>query len=260
MRTCHLTSPEMRGTDIRDLQKVLNERLEHYKSRTRIKTNGIYDRETAHAVAVVARAEGLSHYDGIPAVTRLIEHPHLRNPHELMLEHERKKLAEHHDTIAAGAQGLARIPIIAAHYVGVHENPANSNWGEPDPAGWEKNFGFESGVPWCACFSCSMVNLAGGAIHGGNPAFCPNLEAYARSRTNGFDLWVADHQSAGVGWLALFNWSGGSEPEHVEIVKEIHSDHLVCVGGNTGSEKWGGEVAIEQRPYNFVVGYCRPRI
>lgn len=267
MRTFRLTSPEIRGEDVRQLQRILNERLEHYKSRLRVKDNGIYDRETAHAVAIVARASGLDHYDGIPSVTRLIEHPHLRSPTELLSARERAKAAVEADHVAdtggSIAQGLARIPLIAAHFVGTHEEPANSNWGEPNPAHWERNFGFDSGVPWCACFACSMVNLAGGAIHGGNPAYCPNLEAYARSGTNGFAEWRSNHgEGVEPGWLVLYNWVGGSEPEHVGIVKEILSTHLVAIEGNTGdgNPSWGGMVGIEQRPYSLVVGYCRPRI
>lgn len=268
MRTLRLTSPEMRGEDIRDLQKVLNERLEHYKSHGRVSENGIYDRGTAHAVAIVAVFLGLRHYDGIPAVTRLIEHPHLRNPEEIHTEHERAKARLEADHVATkkdgtgeAIQGLPRIPLIAEHFVGTHEDPPNSNWGVPYPAGWEKAFGFDSGVSWCGCFSGSMVNLAGGHVDS-RVAFCPYIEADARSKTNGFDLWVPDHQDAGIGWLALFNWSGGSEPEHVEIVKEITPSGLVCVGGNTSGTDpaWGGMVGIEQRPFSLVVGYARPRL
>lgn len=256
MRHLALTSPEMRGEDIRGLQKVLNERLAHYRSRQRLKQDGVYGRETAHAVADIAYIEGLPHGDGSPGVIRLIEHPHLRSPGDVVEGHRREKArSEHH---GVPGNGIERIPGIAEQYVGVHESPDNSNWGFPHPAEWEQAFGFHSGVSWCGCFSGSMVILAGGHVDS-RVAFCPNIEADARSRTNGFDLWVANHdQGVGTGWLALFNWNGGSEPEHVEIVKEVHSDHLVCVGGNTGGH--GGEVAVEPRVYSLVVGYARPRI
>lgn len=258
MRHLALTSPEMRGKDIQQLQKILNERLEHYKSRTRIKENGIYDRETVHAVANIAYVEGLFHYDGSPAVIHLIEHPHFRNPIELKAEHDRRLLREHHNTVAGSTQGIARIPIIAAHYIGVRENPAESNWGYPYPADWEKHFGFDSGVSWCGCFSGSMVLAAGGHVSS-RVAFCPYIEADARSQTDGFDLWRPNHnEGIEPGWLVLYNWEGGSEPEHVGVVESIHSDHLVAIEGNTNG--YGGSVAREERPYNFVVGYARPRL
>jgi hypothetical protein len=262
MRTFHLTSPEMRGQDVRDLQKVLNERLAHYKSRTRIKTNGIYDRETAHAVAVIAKAEGLQHFDGIPDVTHKILHPGLRTPADHIRERDRARVEAHADQLAKGAQGLARIPAIAAHYIGVSENPPGSNWGSPEPAGWERNFGFDSGVPWCACFACSMVNRAGGHVEGG-VAFCPNIEAYARAGTNGFAKWRPNHtEGVEPGWLVLYNWVGGSEPEHVGIVEWLYPTFVQAIEGNTGgtNPSDGGQVARAQRPYSYVVGYAEPRL
>lgn len=262
MRTLALTSPEMRGTDVQGLQKVLNERLAHYKSRIKIKQNGIYDRETAHAVAIVAKAMGLHHYDGIPAVTRIIEHPHLRNPAEIVVEHQRAKAAKEAAEIAKGVGGLAAIPAIAAHYIGVKEAPAGSNWGHPYPAKWEENFGFDSGVSWCACFACSIVNQAGGHVTGG-VAFCPNIEAYARAGTNGFVKWRPNHtEGVGPGWLPLYNFSGGSEAEHVGVVESLHGDHLVAIEGNTSGTNPadGGMVARMERPYSYVLGYAQPRL
>lgn len=264
MRDLALTSPEMRGEDVRELQHVLNERLAHYRSRTRIKVNGIYDRETLHAVAGVARAEGLHHYEGIQSVQRLILHPHLRNPHEIAMEHKRAEERKRATALAhaQGAHGL--LPAIAAHakhYVGVHESPSGSNWGHPHPAAWEERFGFKSGVSWCGCFAGSMLMDAGGHCTS-RVAFCPFIEADARSGVNGFEKWVPNHtEGVGLGWFALFNWNGGSEPEHVEIVLEVHSDHLVCVGGNTSgtNPSDGGMVAFMQRPYKFTVGYAKPR-
>jgi hypothetical protein len=264
MRTLALTSPEMRGEDVRELQHVLNERLHHYKSRTRVKVNGIYDRETEHAVAGVARAEGLNHFGGSPAVIELILHPHLRQPAQLFREHERAVAREKATALAhsQGAHGL--LPAILAHaesHVGVAEHPARSNWGLPFPAGWEKRFGFDGGVSWCGCFAGSMILDAGGHATS-RVAFCPYIEADARSKANGFDLWKPNHnEGVEPGWLVLFNWSGGSEAEHVEVVKEIHSDHLVCVGGNTSgtNPSDGGMVGVETRPYSVTLGYARPR-
>ena len=264
MRTLRLVSPEMRGTDIQQLQKVLNERLAHYHSRVRIHENGIYDRETAHAVAQVAHALGLEHYDGIPSVTSKIEHPLTRTPIEVHRSEERTKAAvkAHEERKTAGKHGLAAIVLHAEKFVGVHENPPGSNWGIPYPAKWEEHFGFSSGVSWCGCFAGNMVIAAGGHVDH-RCGFCPYIEADARSRTNGFDLWRPNHnEGIEPGWLVLYNWVGGSEPEHVGIVKEIKGSHLIAVEGNTGgtNPSDGGMVAIMERPYNFVVGYARPRL
>lgn len=262
MRTFRLSSPEMRGEDVRTLQKILNERLIHYKSRTRIKLNGIYDRETAHAVAVIAKASGLEHFDGVPGVTRLIEHPHERNPVQVARAKHRAKEREEAAKIAKGSGGLASIPVIAAHYIGISERPAGSNWGVPYPAEWEEKFGFDSGVSWCACFACSTVDQAGGHVTG-EGGFCPAIEGYARAGTNGFVEWRRNHtEGVGPGWLALYNFDGGSEAQHIGVVESIHSDHLVAIEGNTSGENPadGGMVARMQRPYSYVLGYAKPRL
>lgn len=151
LRTLRLVSPEMRGVDIQQFQKVLNERLTHYHSRVRIRENGIYDRETAHAVAQVAHALGLAHYDGVPYVTNKIEHPLTRTPIEVHRAEERMKVAAkaHEARKSANKHGLAAIVLHAEHYLGVHETPPGSNWGIPYPAKWEEHFGFGSGVSWC---------------------------------------------------------------------------------------------------------------
>lgn len=254
MRALHLASPEMRGEDVRNLQHVLNERLTHYKSRSRIKEDGVYGREAAHAVAGVAYAEGLEHYEATEPVLLLIEHPHLRQPAQLSRAKERARERREH------TGGLADLPNIAEKFVGIHEVPAGSNTGHPYPAKWEANFGMGP-VSWCGCFAGSMVLLAGGHVTS-RVAYCPSIEADARARINGFDLWKLNHdEGVEPGWFVLYNWSGGSEPEHVGIVKEIRSNGLVAVEGNTGGSNPsdGGMVAVEFRPYHFTVGYARPR-
>lgn len=257
MRALHLTSPEMRGEDVRRLQHVLNDRLRHYHSRTRLKLDGVYGRGTAQAVAGVAYAMGLEHTDGSVPVLRIIEHPSLREPAQLHREHVRaKERAEHK------GGSLEAIVHNALRYVGVSEHPPGSNWGHPNPAGWEERFGFSSGVSWCGCFAGSMVILAGGHVTS-RVAFCPYIEADARSHSNGFDAWRANHsEGVGPGWLVLYNWNGGSEPEHVGVVKAVHPGYIETVEGNTGgaNPSDGGMVAIERRPYNFTVGYARPRL
>lgn len=260
MRTLKLTSPEMRGADVRHLQGVLNDRLVHYKSRRRLRVDGIFGRDTAHELADVGYIMGMEAPYNRPAAVELILHPHLRNPVQLKRSHDREAARSRH--VVPGRMGLDALPHIAERYVGVHENPAGSNWGFPHPAGWEQEFGFGSGVSWCGCFAGAMIRLAGGHVSD-RVSFCPYIEADARSRTGGFDLWRPNHnEGVGPGWLALFNWEGGSEPEHVEIVKEVHGDHLICVGGNTGGTNpgWGGMVGIEYRPYGVTVGYARPRL
>lgn len=262
MRTLLLTSPEMRGEDVRALQHTLNGRLAHYQSRSRVKEDGVYGRETAHLVREVAYTMGLDTYDGTIGVQHDIEHPLMRSPSQLRRAEERAHARAVAQKAAAGSTGLEAVVAHARVYLGVKENPPGSNWGKPHPAEWEENFGFSSGVSWCACFACSMVNLAGGHAHG-ECGFCPAIEGYARAKINGFDLWVPNHgEGVKPGWLVLYNWVGGTEPEHIGVVEQITATHVVAIEGNTSGSNPsdGGMVARMDRPYQFVVGYARPRL
>lgn len=261
MRTLQLTSPEMRGEDVRTLQHRLNERLQHYRSRSRVKEDGVYGRETAHLVREVAWTMGLDTFGASVGVQHDIEHPHLRSPLQLRREHERAQERIHTSKIAGDSHGLEAVVAHARSYLGIKEIPAGSNWGKPVPARWEENFGFDTGVSWCACFACSMVNDAGGHVHG-ECGFCPAIEGYARAKINGFDLWVPNHtEGVKPGWLVLYNWVGGSEPEHIGVVEKITPTHVVAIEGNTSGSNPsdGGMVARMERPYSFTVGYARPR-
>jgi len=253
----------MRGRDIRHLQGVLNDRLRHYRSRTRLKTDGQFGPGTLHALNAVGYTMGLESPYTRPAAINLILHPRLRNRAQLARERQRLRAKAHahaHPSVH-GSRGLAALPAIASRYVGVHEHPPGSNWGYPTPANWLRGFGLGP-APWCGAFAGSMIRLAGGHVSS-RVTYCPFIEADARTHTNGFNGWVSHHSQAGPGWLALFDWGGGGgSPDHVEIVKAIYPDHVVCVGGNTGGSNpsWGGMVGIERRSYGPIVGYARPRL
>lgn len=254
-----LTSPLQRGTDVVHLQQALNARLTA-RGKSPVGVDGLYGPATAHAVRVVAWDLGLQHYEGTRGVVRYIEHPQLRNPVELALAKTRKDEAAKHAQHVGGKSGLEAVVAHAERFIGVQESPPGSNLGDPYPSGWERTFGFD-GESWCGAFAGCMVLAAGGHV-GPRVAYCPYIEADARSKSNGFDLWVPNHdQGVGPGWLVLYNWSGGSLPEHVGVVKEIHPNYLVAVEGNTGGSNPsdGGMVAQTIRDYSFTVGYARPR-
>ena len=260
MRRVALTSPLMRGRDIVHLQGVLNQRLAHYKSRQRIQVDGVFGRASEHALQSIGYIMGLDAPYGRPAALERILHPHLRSPDDLHKSNQRQKAREHHAVHGGGS--LESIVQIAEHYVGVEEHPPESNWGHPHPADWEEEFGFGSGVSWCGCFAGAMVRLAGGHVTS-RVSFCPYIEADARSGTNGFETWRPNHnEGVGPGWLVLFNWSGGSEAEHVGIVRQIQGGGLLTVEGNTGGTDpaAGGMVARQFRPYSLTLGYARPRM
>ncbi len=259
MRAVKLTTPRMRGRDVRHLQGVLNGRLAHYRSRKRLRVDGVWGVESQNALQGVGYIMGLESPYGRPAALLRILHPHLRSPIELRRGPRRQLDRRRH--AVRGHSGLDALPHIAERYVGVHEHPAGSNWGWPYPAQWLHEFGLGP-ASWCGAFAGAMILHAGGHVTD-RVTFCPYIEDDARRGVNGFEAFRPNHgEGVGPGWLALFNWGGGSEPEHVEIVKSLHAGYLVCVGGNTSGTNrgWGGMVGVEARPYSLTVGYARPRL
>lgn len=254
-RTAHLTSPPMRGLDIQHLQQAINTRL---KSRggQHVPETGIWTPVDEHALRTAAFDLGLDAFDGSPAVTRIVENPGFRNPAQLTRAHSRAKALEQHD------KGLAAIPVIAAKYIGVHEVPAGSNKGHPQPSGWEDQILGGDGYPWCGCFDGGVIILAGGHVDS-EIAYVPNIPGIARAGTHGFEAWTTDHTKAGPGWLVCFQFNGpGTDLDHVEIVEQIHPDHLTTIGGNTSGSNPadGGMVARNQRTYTYVAGFAKPRM
>lgn len=249
MRSLYLTSPELRGKDVRDLQYALGKRG------AGVTIDAQYGPATEHAVRTVAYRMGLGHVDALPAIQRIIEGKQPRTPLDLKRAKDRAKAAAKANT------GLNGVWEHATQYIGVAE-VGDTNTGYPYPSGWEKNFGM-NGVSWCGCFAGSMVLLAGGHVNS-RVAYTPYIEADARTGTNGFAQFTMEHARAAKGWLVLYCWNGTNVPEHVGVVESFNPQGPVSVEGNTssgdgGSQSNGGCVARRQRSYSNVVGYALPR-
>lgn len=62
------------------------------------------------------------------------------------------------------------------------------------------------------------------------------------------------------GYLVLYNWSGGTHPQHIGLVISADSDTLKTVEFNTskaGSQDNGGAVAMKSRDRKYAIGYVR---
>ena len=248
-RDLHLTTPLTHGEDVKQLQRAVN-LWNKPRGLATVTVDGQYGPATEHAAHVAAYSLGLNDPRVDKFAIRFIFHPWLRSPLQLSRAKKRK----------VTVSPLAVLPTIAAQYIGIAEKPAGSNTGYPFPSDWEKNFGM-NGVSWCGCFAGSMVLKAGGHV-GSRVAYTPYIEADAKSASNGFAEWTSDRSKAGPGWLVLYNWVGGSTPEHVGIVESFQPDHVVAIEGNTSgtNPSDGGMVARMNRPYHFVLGYARPKL
>jgi hypothetical protein len=135
----------------------------------------------------------------------------------------------------------------SADLIGVHEEPAGSNWGKV--VGKMIRFtGYTGPVYWCGCCAAWIVIHLGGAkipsrIRLG---YAPYITADALGHTNGLRaVRVEKCQAGDLGSL----WNG----EHVVTVRGPARNGMVPTReGNTsaadGSQSNGGEVADKERP------------
>jgi CHAP domain len=235
-----LTSPLTKGNDVKQLQQACSIWAKAHQLPT-IAEDGVYGPDTDHEVQVVAYDMGLRYLRAMRATIRLIYHPWMRTPADLLRAKQRAKQRP---------KGIAALPVIAAKYIGVRENPMGSNWGKPHPADWEQACGFTYG-PWCAAFASAVIREGGGHVAEG---YCPTIVAHAQARIGGFDAWTSDHRQAGPGWLVLYTWTGG-QADHVGIVESFTATGLVAIEGNENDQ-----VMRKTRTFAPVLGFARPRL
>lgn len=115
---------------------------------------------------------------------------------------------------------------IAREQLGKGENPPGSNCSEFDDG---TDYGC---VEWCALFATWVWNQAGIDI----PRYAFTGDMYTWGDHNGRSRWVQGKPLGDIspGDAVLYG-TGPSGPEsstHVDIVTEVHPDHLRVIGGN----------------------------
>jgi hypothetical protein len=165
------------------------------------------------------------------------------------------------DGVKGGGKGAKAALAFAVANIGVHENPAGSNWGGKVEQ-WIRLAGYIGPVPWCGCFSNACV-MAGGVPSGaGWIGYTPAIITHAQRRTGGWS-W---HANGAPGDLALFDTAGGDPAVHVGVVeKPLRPGVYQTIEGNTskgdGSQSDGGIVARRERTTTGsfrIVGFARP--
>lgn len=141
--------------------------------------------------------------------------------------------------------------------IGTKESPAGSNKQKYGEAyGW-------NGVPWCVMFQWWCMKEAGLSrfFYGGNKiASCGTLASYHRSQGQ----YITSDYAKGD--FILFNFSGGTTPQHIGLCVEYTGSTVTTIDGNTGnlSEDNGGAVMERKRtigPKCKIVGgirWCQP--
>lgn len=261
-RELRLTSPLLKGSDVRKVQKHANYLARHRKI-NEVRPDGEYGPDTDHLVKLIAYLIGLHRHrfsDRTPLskyVQYKVVYPGLRTPNERRRADNRWKEYKKHHTLDAKIEAV--LDACRSH-VGTTESPSGSNRG-PLVSKWQREFGID-GAPWCGAFvGYYLANVAGLPIPNGI-VYTPNIYTYGKTRTGGFDS-VHSYEGRKPGDLILFKWPGESRDfcDHVGILDE---DRVHTIEGNTssdngGSQNNGGGVYRRDRGDQFVVGVVRPR-
>lgn len=266
-RTLTLTSPYLRGPDVKRVQRAAVTRLTRKGITAELKVDGEYGPRTHQIVLRAADALGVHPTAGSTAAARrrvaVILHPSLRTPAERARSRKRRKARERAGTGLSGALKWARGKI------GVHEVPAGSNKG-PQITQWQAEVGLPGGgYPWCGAFAAAVARVFG-IVLTGDTRYCPAIVAHARAGTGGYLRWTTSPAEAAASLaegrlvLTVFDFQG-PEPKHVGVLAKIEpGDQVRNIEGNTssgsaGSQDNGGQVAERVRPLRDVTGFaiCR---
>ncbi len=242
MRLLLLTSPELHGQDVHDVQAEL---ARHGADPGPL--DGIYGPATANAVRRFQRSARLR-VDGIVGPQTLAA---------LAADEAPEPPAEHVGKFIAGPLALEWMRA----RIGMREEPPDSN-----VCPISREFGIGA-VPWCM----EAVSLA--FKHGANLilgdqapapwgfwpgrgfAYVPAFEAWAKTRGYWIGRTRAEH-----GDVVVYDWNGDGLADHVGIVDTwTGGGRFVAIEGNTGigNDSNGGELMRRDRYVSTVRGFAR---
>lgn len=142
----------------------------------------------------------------------------------------------------------------ARSFLGVSENPPESNKGSPQPSEWQRRVIGADGYAWCACFTTCMAWDAG--CEGGSSAGVINCIDMARNGQGIYRGWTTDPSKVTRGDFAVV----GCESCHIGMVAETEDPWHLIEGntspGSEGSQYNGGCVAEKTRGHSEVIGWC----
>jgi hypothetical protein len=243
-RILHLTSPQMRGGDVLQLQHTINGWLGKWHIPRRLECDGVYGVDSRTLTLAVCYGLGIAKAEtehGIAPATRL----KLRDPARRSLSERRRCDGRAHWRSRLKHRFHAHGPLLAVAYarkmaaLGVHEQPAGSNRG-PHIDDWNRAAGIPPGPNafWCGAF-CNGCLVAAGFAPQTFMASCINIESHARGGADGWK-WQGPTAIPRAGWLALFTEKGVAG--HVELVV-ADGRPLKTIGGNTSPMAGTGSVS-----------------
>ncbi len=146
---------------------------------------------------------------------------------------------------------------LAASYVGVKENPRNSNnvifnthfYGGPVRG---------AAYPWCCAFVWDIFRMAGASglfYDGKKTAYCPAVETWGKR-------YRVDKTAGQYGDIVLFDWGRDGVADHIGLIERRNADgSYVCIEGNTaaGNDSNGGAVMRRTRYRSQIRMIIRPQ-
>ena len=248
MKTYKLTSPSMRGNEVKTLQRRLggvNIFKENYRPGS---PDGVFGESTAGACYRAKWALGyptdeLKRTYGETLDQFLTDKVKLPDDYKKRRQDRKKAAAQK----PIGEKALTE----AKKHIGVKESPAGSN--RVKFSAWYGIIG-----PWCAMFVTYCFDTQGSKafVKGSRYAYVPAIVAAARGGGRGLAIVTAPKP----GDLVCFDWDHDRTADHVGIFEKWNSDGTFsCIEGNTseGNNSNGGQVMRRSRQRNLVQAFVR---
>ena len=256
-RVFRVTSPEMKGKDIKAFQRLINERYKRWGVETRVEADGEYGTMTRHAAREIAFGLGLAEKDYkhgfTPEVREKLRDPGQRTRAELARAKRRGKWRRNLKGRHRGGGPEMALQFARAH-LGLKEGPGNRG---PLIDKWNQASGSPLGSAWCGNFMNACLRSAGFPNQGWL-ASCIQIEAHARAGTSGWQWLTANPRP---GDLVLYTINGAAN--HVGMVEKVEPSQLITIEGNTRADGEGTSAPSDQverrhRARSLPRGYARP--
>lgn len=241
MRTLKLTSPNMKGPDVKSAQKSLRK---YYTG----KIDGVYGEATALATKQAKFMLGYRS-NNIDSVydTKFVKYLSGASKPTLLMQ---QRISARAKKTSLGVAALE----CAMQSIGVSEHPPGSN--KVPFSNW---YGING--PWCAMFVTYAFVQAGSKAFkkGERYAYCPYMLADAKAHRN--NLTLVQAKDVRTGDIVLFDWKKDGIADHVGIVSfpPGKTTTFTSVEGNTSgtNPSDGGMVAQMTRKTTDVIGFVR---
>lgn len=148
---------------------------------------------------------------------------------------------------------------LAASFVGVKENPPDSNNVIFNTDYYGRHV-YGSRYPWCCTYAWDIFRMAGASslfYCGKKTAYCPAVEIWGKD--SGLTVPLKEGRP---GDLILFDWNHDGEADHIGIIeKQLDENIYRTIEGNTavGNDSNGGEVMRRTRSIDTVCCIIRPQ-